>query len=168
MTDTGNFRYANTDHEVLDAAGALIDVGVAYAELTDRLQWRHPAYFQTLGRVMQTVRFALDGALVMADYTSEVRAGALAAEDDSDDFVGIIRYAEGIKVAVLLKERDDVVKVSVRTRDGASAQAICLELGGGGHVAAAGATFRGTLRDAERAVVAATERELRRRSVAAG
>lgn len=168
LTDTGNFRYANTDHEVLDAAGALIDVGVAYAELTDRLQWRHPAYFQTLGRVMQTVRFALDGALVMADYTSEVRAGALAAEDDSDDFVGIIRYAEGVKVAVLLKERDDVVKVSVRTRDGASAQAICLELGGGGHVAAAGATVRGTLRDAERAVVTATERELRRLAVAAG
>lgn len=163
LTDTGNFRYANTDHEVLDAAGQLIDVGVAYAELTDRLQWRHPNYFRTLGRVMQTVRFALDGQLVMADYTADMRADAEAADDDSDDFVGIIRYAEGAKVAVLLKERGAGVKVSVRTRGGVSAQAICVELGGGGHVAAAGATIEGDLREAERAVVEATERELGRR-----
>ncbi|MFO7546111.1 MAG: DHH family phosphoesterase [Trueperaceae bacterium] len=162
LTDTGNFRYANTDHEVLDAAGDLIDQGVAYAELTDRLQWRHPNYFQTLGRVMQTVRFALDGQLVMADYTADMRTDAEAADDDSDDFVGIIRYAEGAKVAVLLKERGETVKVSVRTRDGASAQAICIELGGGGHVAAAGATIQGDLRMAEQAVLGATERELQR------
>lgn len=163
LTDTGNFRYGNTDHEVLDAAGDLIDQGVAYAELTDRLQWRHPNYFQTLGRVMQTVRFALDGQLVMADYTADMRADAEAADDDSDDFVGIIRYAEGVLVAALLKERGPDVKVSVRTRDGVSAQAICVELGGGGHVAAAGATIRGVdMDEARRRLVEAARRELER------
>ena len=162
LTDTGNFRYGNTNREVLETAGALIDKGVAYVELTDRLQWRHPTYFRTLGKVMDTVHFELDGKLVLAHFTAAMRTGAGAADDDSDDFVGIIRYAEGVKIAVILKEREDTVKVSVRTRAGVSAQAICVELGGGGHVAAAGATVAGDLTAVEAKVVAACARELTR------
>ena len=46
LTDTGNLRFGNTTPETLQAAGELIAAGVPYAELTDRLQWRHPDYFQ--------------------------------------------------------------------------------------------------------------------------
>ena len=92
LTDTGNFRYGNTNREVLETAGYLIDKGVAYVDLTDRLQWRHPTYFRTLGKVMDTVHFELDGELVIAHFTAAMRTGAGAADDDSDDFVGIIRY----------------------------------------------------------------------------
>jgi len=162
ITDTGNFRFANTDRAVLETAGELIDHGVAYVDLTDRLQWRHPAYFPTLGKVMSTVHYELDGRLVIAHFTAAVRDAAKAADDDSDDFVGVIRYAEGVLVAALLKERNDGVKISVRTRNGVSAQNICVELGGGGHVAAAGATVSGTLAAVEEKLVAATARELKR------
>lgn len=164
ITDTGNFRFSNTSREVLEAAGELLDRGVDYTWLADRLQWRHPGYFRTLGRVMETVTFDLDGKLVMARYTEDMRPQTGEEADDSDDFVGIIRYAEGVLVAVLLKERGADVKVSVRTRGGVSAQAICMELGGGGHVPAAGATIRGVdLDEAERLLVAAVRRELERR-----
>lgn len=162
ITDTGNFRFANTNREVLEAAGELIDRGVAYVDLTDRLQWRHPAYFPTLGKVMSTVHYELDGRLVIAHFTAAMRAAAQAADDDSDDFVGIIRYAEGVKVAALLKERDGHIKVSVRTRGGVSAQSICVELGGGGHVAAAGANVAGSMQEVEERLIAATARELER------
>lgn len=162
LTDTGNFRFANTGRAVLEMAGELIDHGVAYVDLTDRLQWRHPAYFKTLGEVMRTVHFELGGRLVLAHFTAAMRAAAEAADDDSDDFVGIIRYAEGVKVAALLKEREGHIKISVRTRGGVSAQNICVELGGGGHVAAAGANVVGTLEEVERRLIAATERELDR------
>jgi len=162
ITDTGNFRFGNTDREVLEAAGALIDAGVPYAELTDRLQWRHPDYFRMLGEVMATVGFHLDGRLVTARLTAAMRERIGDSDDDSDDYVGLIRYAEGCKVACLLKERGDSVKLSVRSRDGVSAQAICLRLGGGGHTAAAGATVHGSLEEAERQLVDATAKELAR------
>ncbi len=163
ITDTGNFRFGNTSREVLEVAGELLDHGVDYVGLTDRLQWRHPDYFKTLGRVMETVRFELGGLLVFARYTADMAAGTGLDADDSDDFVGLIRYAEGVLVAALLKERGPDVKVSVRTRGGVSAQAICVELGGGGHVAAAGATLRGVdLNEAERRLIAACRRELER------
>jgi len=163
ITDTGNFRFGNTSREVLEVAGELLDHGVDYVGLTDRLQWRHPDYFKTLGRVMETVRFELGGLLVFARYTADMAAGTGLDADDSDDFVGLIRYAEGVLVAALLEERGPDVKVSVRTRGGVSAQAICVELGGGGHVAAAGATLRGVdLNEAERRLIAACRRELER------
>lgn len=162
LTDTGNFRYSNTNRDALETAGALIDVGIDYVDLTDRLQWRHPAYFRTLGLVMETVAFHFGGLLVTARFTAAMRQPEGGDIDDTDDFVGIIRYAEGAKVAAILKEREGAVKVSVRTRSGVSAQAICVELGGGGHVAAAGATVAGDIQTAERALLTATERELRR------
>jgi phosphoesterase RecJ-like protein len=167
LTDTGNFRHGNTDRSVLEAAGALIDVGVPYAELTDRLQWRHPDYFKMLGEVMGTVAFHLDGRLVTARLTRARRERIGESDDDSDDFVGLIRYAEGTLVAVLLKERDGGVKLSVRSRGGVSAQAICRELGGGGHVAAAGATVHGNMDEAMRQLTDATRHELERWGAAA-
>ena len=162
LTDTGNFRHSNTGREALEVAGELLDHGVDYARLTDRLQWRDKAYFPLLGRVMQTVHYDLDDRVVTAAVTEAMRAELGSGEDDSDDFVGLIRYAEGTKVAALFKERGDDVKVSVRTRDGVSAQRICVERGGGGHVSAAGATLKGPLPAARETFLAAAERELDR------
>lgn len=163
LTDTGNFRYANTNPETLRAASELIAAGVDYAFLADRLQWRHRDYYRMLGLVMDTVEFPLDGKVVVAGMTEEMRREIGDSEVDSDDYVGLIRYVEGTKVAVFLKEKDGHTKVSVRTRDGVSAQAICLELGGGGHVAAAGAKLEGNVAAAREKVLAAARKELERR-----
>lgn len=161
LTDTGMFRYGNTDPAVLAAAADLIAASVSYAELTDRLQWRPPGYFEMLGRVMDTVSFPCGGLAVTAEVTEAMRRDLGDLAKESDDFVGTIRYAEGTYVAVLFKESGDAVKVSVRTREPASAQAICLELGGGGHVAAAGAKVAGPLVEAKKVVLEAVARELK-------
>lgn len=162
ITDTGNFRYSNTTHEVLETAGQLIDTGIDYASLTDRLQWRRPSYFEMLGKVMGTVEFPFGGLVALAYMTEEMEAEVGETDDDSNDYVGLIRYAEGSKVAIFLKERQDHTKISVRTRDSVSAQRICLALGGGGHVAAAGAKLEADLAETRRRVLEATRDELER------
>ncbi|MCX7601912.1 MAG: bifunctional oligoribonuclease/PAP phosphatase NrnA [Meiothermus sp.] len=157
ITDTGNFRFANTTPEVLHTAAELVGHGVHLAELTDRLQWRPASYFKAMGAVLSTVGFHFNGLLVTAHMPSGVGV------EDSDDFVGMIRYAEGSQIAVFLREREEGVKLSIRSRGGVSAQAVAVKLGGGGHVPAAGATLRGvTLDEAYRQVLAAVESELRR------
>lgn len=163
LTDTGNFRYTNTNPEVLQDAAELLGHGVDYATLTDRLQWRHPDYFQKLGKVMSTVTFFLEGLVVIAKLTKDMEHKESA--DDSNDYVGLIRYAEGVKVAVLLKEGDGTVKISTRTRDGVSAQAICLSLGGGGHVAAAGAKIIGSMEEAQQKILEAAQNELQKKGL---
>ena len=165
LSDTGNFRFGNTTPDVLHAAAELISYGVAYTELTDRLQRRHPDYFRMLGKVMSTVTFPLGGLVAVAEITEQMRAEIGPTDDDSSDYVGLIRYAEGVLVALFLREEGDgqpKTKVSVRASAGVSAQAICVALGGGGHVAAAGATLSVELDEAKTLVLAATRAELER------
>ena len=170
LTDTGNLRFGNTTPETLQAAGALIAHGVPYAELTDRLQWRHPDYFRMLGKVMSTVEFPLGGLVAVARITQAMRDEIGPTDDDSDDYVGFIRYAEGAQLAIFLKERTDdegpKTKLSVRAREGVSAQAVCLAFGGGGHVAAAGATVHAGLEEARRQVLEVAKEELRAKGFA--
>ncbi len=161
LTDTGNFRFGNTSPEVLRDASDLLQHDVPYTDLTDRLQWRHPDYFKMLGKVMGTVEFPLNGLVAICHLDKNMIAEVGETSDDSSDYVGLIRYAEGVKVAIFLRERDDFTKISVRAQNGVSAQAICMTLGGGGHVAAAGAKVRGDVAEARRQILAATEVELR-------
>ncbi len=161
ITDTGNLRFANTNAETLRDVAELMDHGAAYAELTDRLQWRHPDYFKMLGKVMSSVSFPLGGLVVMAEISQAMRDEIGETDDDSNDYVGLIRYAEGTHVAVFFKERGKDTKVSIRSRGRVSAQAICTTLGGGGHHGAAGATLeKTTLSDAKALVLKAVEAEL--------
>lgn len=164
LTDTGNFRFGNTDPTVLRAAADLLEYGaVPYATVVDRLQWRHRDYFTVLGRVMATVEFPFDGLAAMAQLRLEMRADLGDSDDESSDYVGLIRYAEGSKVALFLREVENGTKVSARARDDVSAQAICLELGGGGHVAAAGATLKLGIAAARERVLEVVRAELVRK-----
>lgn len=161
LTDTGNFRFGNTSPEVLREAGDLLKHDVAYTDLTDKLQLRHPDYFKMLGKVMGTVEFPLNGLVAICYLDKKMIADVGETSDDSSDYVGLIRYAEGVKVAIFLRERDDFTKISVRAQQGVSAQAICMALGGGGHVAAAGAKVQGDIAEARKQILAATEAELK-------
>jgi len=161
MTDTGFFRNSNTTPEVFETAAELVAYGVKYAELADRLSWRPPEYFKLTALVLSTVQFHFGGLAVTAHVTREMIEEAGAAEEDSDDFVGLLKTAEGSVVAIFLKEREEGVKVSIRSKNGVSAQRIALELGGGGHVPAAGATLEGkTLEEAYPIVLEAVRKEL--------
>lgn len=162
ITDTGSFRFANTDASVLRDAADLLEAGVDYQELADRLQWRPRGYFELLGKVLSTATYPLEGKVVLAWLTPEMEQEVSAETGDSDDYAGLLRYSEGTLVSIFLKERPDHTKVSVRSRAGVSAQNICVELGGGGHVAAAGAKVAADLAATTKLVLAAAERELRR------
>lgn len=167
LTDTGTFRFANTDRDVLRTAGDLIGHGVDYADLSDRLQWRPASFYRMLGAVMDTLELPFEGRAALASVTLATKARFQDGADEGDDYVGMLRYIEGSYLAVLLKEKEDAVKLSVRARPPVSAQAICVELGGGGHVAAAGAKLDGADLDAAREkVLAAVARELARHDLA--
>ncbi|GAA6761340.1 bifunctional oligoribonuclease/PAP phosphatase NrnA [Thermus oshimai] len=159
VTDTGNFRFANTTPEVLRVAAELLSYGVRLSEITDRLQYRPPVYYQGLGAVLSTLRLHFGGLLVTAHLPEDVDI----PEEDSDGFVGVIRYVEGSLVAVYLRRKGEGIKVSIRSRGGVSAQNIALKLGGGGHVPAAGATLEGLgLEEAYERVLEAVAEELKR------
>ena len=73
--------------------------------------------------------------------TQELLNRVGADSNDTDDISGFARGIEGVQIGVMIQElKEGGAKISLRTGEDYNASAICAELGGGGHKAAAGAS----------------------------
>lgn len=159
VTDTGWFKYSNTDVETLAAAAEMAALGVepnkVYAALHQRQPAGHPP---ALARAIERLQYHADGRLAVVDIPlAEADAGVL----DTDEVLDILRAVERVEVVLLLREMPGGggVKLSARSKTEFDVNALARQFGGGGHKKASGATFAGsTLESArERLVAAALE-----------
>lgn len=140
LTDTGNFSFDSVTPETFQTAARLRRYGARLGWLTDGLRQNPQAYYLLLREVLGTLQFLHGGAVVLARVDEAMLARAGATWDDVESYVGLLRNAEGSKLAVMVKDFGNKVKLSLRSRAGFSAQNVAVALGGGGHIPAAGAT----------------------------
>lgn len=161
MTDTGGFRFGNTDARTFGAAAALVDLGANASLLATRVYGEQPlGRLKLLGMVLASAQRALDGR-VSVMYLTEDMATATGA--DGDEIEGLASYGrllEGVQVALLLREEQSRIRVSLRSNGDADVNLIAGRLGGGGHRAAAGAVLDGPMSRARSVVLAAVEEGL--------
>jgi phosphoesterase RecJ-like protein len=156
LTDTGSFRYSNTDPQVLRVAADLVEWGAKPAVLASAIwEANTPERLTLLACVLPTLQLRLGGRVALLTITAEAIARAGTAEETADGFVSYPRSLIGVDVAVLLREEGSGWRVSLRSRGGVDVAAIATTFGGGGHAAAAGLTFRGTRAQAEAALLPA-------------
>lgn len=162
VSDTGWFRFSNTDHEVLSLAAELVASGVDASALYDRLYRRQqPEAARVLADALARHELRLQGALAIACLDKSLMERAARADFDTDQVLDPLRSLEGVEVVALLKERfDGAVKLSLRARREVDVQQIAAAFGGGGHKKAAGATLAGPLADAVHRVEAQVQRAL--------
>lgn len=139
-TDTGSFRYGNTTSRVHLITAHLISLGVDPEDMYHLLYGGYTiARLSLLQRALAGLRKhdTLPVAWISLSAVDMEETGATR-----DDVEGIVEYArrlEGVDVAVLLRELPDGrTKVSLRTSSDTDVAAVARELGGGGHVKAAG------------------------------
>ena len=76
------------------------------------------------------------------------------SEDDIDSISGFARSIEGVEIGIMIREVEGGMgKLSLRTSPRYNASALCQQLGGGGHAAAAGATVEGGIEGAKKAIL---------------
>jgi len=144
VTDTGWFKYSNTDHETLAVASEMVRLGVEPSELYSRIYQRRthaqPAYVQGL---LQSVEYHADGRLAV------VRQPVAQKDDegvDSDDVLDILRSIEEIEVVLFVREQEGgTCKLSARSKTEYDVRELAARFSGGGHKKASGATLEGTL-----------------------
>ena len=156
-TDTGCFRYANTQSHTFEVAAAC-------AKVMPDLYGMNQALFgiTSLAR-LKIQSWLLDNAIFLADGKMVVCALPLAVEkqigvteDDMENISGFPRSIEGVKIAATLRQSENgEVKLSVRATPDYDASSICAKFGGGGHRGAAGASMNMSLEEATQAVIAA-------------
>lgn len=157
VSDTGWFRYSNTDAEVFGMAAELVAAGVDGSRLYDQLfRCNHPHSAALLGEALGKASLRCGGRLALACLDKDYMDRAGQADFDTDAVLEPLRSMVGVEVVALLKERfEGGAKVSLRARGDVDVQRIAAGFGGGGHQKAAGATLKLPLAEAERAVEAA-------------
>lgn len=156
-TDTGCFRYANTQSHTFEVAAAC-------AKVTPDIYALNQALFgiTSLARLkiqswlLDNALFLAGGQIAVCALPLEVEKQIGVTEDDMENISGFPRSIEGVKIAATLRQNENgEVKLSVRAVPGYDAGVICANFGGGGHRGAAGASLRMSLEDATKAVIAA-------------
>lgn len=152
-TDTGWFRFANTDARTLEAAADLTGRGLSPATLFERLyQCETPARFRLLAATLGTVELHHDDRLAIMTVTRDMLARTGADRRDTEDMINYPLQIGSVHVSVLLVERDSgVIRASFRSKPPSASRpdidvaAIAAAFGGGGHYRAAGAHLKGTI-----------------------
>lgn len=150
-TDTGFFQFSNTRAETLAIASELIRCGVSPHFISEQMESK------TLAEV-----FGLRDALnSLKMYFGDKVAGmtldhaTVRQFDSTEGFIDEIRVIDTVDVAFLLTEKaPNVCRVSMRSK-GVDVSKIATQLGGGGHVRAAGCTLKMPLLDAEKILLEA-------------
>ena len=149
-SDTGGFRFQNSDSRAFGVAAELVAYGVDPAYVaTCVFQSRTLASLRLEGLVIDRLEISADGqsALSWVAYEDFERLGAV--KSDAEPLIDAIRSLQGVRVACMLREqRDSKVRGSLRSKDGTDVSALAREFGGGGHKAAAGFTLDMTLDEA--------------------
>jgi len=146
VTDTLCFRTANVTPEVMRVAAELMQAGADLSHITSRTVNRK-SYdaVRFWGTLLQTIR--LDDHVVSVHVSADRRRAAGHRGGGDASVVTFLITAWKADMAASFIETDEgEVEISFRAKPGFDVSGIALELGGGGHAAAAGCTVDGPLK----------------------
>lgn len=149
MTDTGGFRFGNTDARTLHAAAELVVLGANPAGLANAVYGEQPlGRLRLLGLVLSTTETELDGKVAVSVMTERMKSDTGSTGEDIEGIASVGRLVRGVEVALLLREEDGRIRVSLRSKGAVDVNAVARRLGGGGHKAAAGVLLDGPIESA--------------------
>ena len=156
-TDTGCFRYANTNSHAFAVAAACAwtspDIFKINQALFDTISL---ARLKVQAYLVAHTQFLQSGKVAICPLPRQVEQELGATEDDLENISGFPRSIEGVKLAVTLREEPSGrIKISARAVPGCDAAALCAQFGGGGHTGAAGANMDCTMEDAVNQIISA-------------
>lgn len=140
MTDTGSFRFPKTDGDVHRIVAALIDGGADPSDIYQQIYDQGGINrLHLLGRVLASLELHHDGQVCVLAVTRDMFSQTGTTESDTDKFVTYGLAIAGVRVALMVSELPDMVKLNVRSKGTVPANDIAKAFGGNGHLNAAGA-----------------------------
>jgi bifunctional oligoribonuclease and PAP phosphatase NrnA len=156
VTDTGWFKYSNTDAETIGVAADLVARGVrpdrVFARLHQNNALDHP---RSMGNILGRAEYFADHRIVVVDHPLPAHGGP--SLEDSDPVLDILRSVGGVEVVIYLRELEGgCCKLSARSKQDFDVNVLARRFGGGGHTKASGATIRGSLAEVKARLIEAT------------
>ena len=153
MTDTGRFQYQNTSPASFLAASEMVKAGANPSALATLMyQNRTRASLQLEECMLSKTCLIADGQVAYSYLLIRDFSDTGALRSDAEPLIDVLRSLHGVRVACLLREQENGIRGSLRAKDDVDVSAIAKSFGGGGHRAAAGFTFEGTMEEALAAI----------------
>lgn len=165
LTDTGSFHYSNTTsitHKIVSELLSFnIDVVDIYKKVYQNLTFED---LRLLMEILTTMRRLCKGKLVWLQINNNLLKNRTISFDLTEQILSLVRTINNVEVIVLFKEILGVkkeVKVNLRSQGKVDVNKVASFFGGGGHMAASGATVKGSLEEVIRRVLAKISKSLK-------
>jgi len=158
-TDTGCFKYANTNIGAHAAAITLTQAGADTETITRKMfETKSRCEMEMWRMMLDSIKYYSDGKIAVVTVTLNMREKAGFFNDDLGELASIPRQVDGVECGITLKQvARAVYKISIRTNEKLSADEIAKTFGGGGHTRAAGCTIRGSQTEVRNRLIAKTQ-----------
>ena len=155
LTDTGSFRFSNTNRAAFDICREMVEKGVKPHEVA---QYVYGTY--SIGRIkllnlaLDSIEISSNGKMSIMTVTQDMFHQTGTQPEDADGLIHYARRIETVKVAAMIQELQNGhmagrarnrFHVSLRSDGTVDVAAVALTYGGGGHQNAAGFGINGSL-----------------------
>ena len=159
ITDTGSFRYSNSNPEAFAIAGEMIAKGVNAWDVAEKLYESQPRKrLELLALVLATLVLSSKGDVASVTVTLDMYDKTGSGAELTDGFINYPRSIRGVEVAILFRElQPGSWKVGFRSKGKVNVARLASAFGGGGHHNAAGCSLDGELESVRAQVFAHLE-----------
>lgn len=151
LTDTGSFRFSNTNRAAFEICEEMVELGVDPYSIAQHVYGTYSlGRIKLLNMALDSIEISYNGRLSMMTLTRDMFYETDTRTEDADGLINYAKSIEDVKVAVLIHELQNKNKqfhVSLRSNGTVNVAEIASSFGGGGHFNAAGFSIESTLSD---------------------
>lgn len=161
ISDTGNFCFNNTRPETLEMAAEILRMGLLPGPFHEHRQSTGTLnQLQMRGTVLQEARLYADGRIGLISFSRDLFERTSTGPEDTEGLVNAVLYIQDVQVAISVREEEQGVKFSLRSKGSINVQAVAASFGGGGHRNAAGGILDVDMETAQNSLVQAVTKAI--------
>ena len=147
LTDTGSFRFSNTNRVAFQICDEMIGLGVVPHMVAQQVYGMYSVgRLRLLNEVLKSLEISSNKIFAMVTVTLAMMAKTGTGVEDINGFVDYPRFIKGTEFSALVQETDhNRFHVSLRSKGKVDVAGIAERFGGGGHLNASGFNVEGTL-----------------------
>lgn len=155
LTDTGSFRFSNTNRAAFAICREMLDLGVDPYDISQHVYGTYSlGRIKLLNLALDSIEISNNGKVSIMTLTKDMFDETHTQPEDGDGLINYAKRIQDIKVAALIQEHHNgngpsenhnMYHVSLRSDGSVDVATIASMFGGGGHSSAAGFNIESTL-----------------------
>jgi phosphoesterase RecJ-like protein len=164
ISDTGSFKYSNTTFKSLGIASELVKTCKFKPDAVSNLLFNSNKYekIKMIPKILSTLKLELNDRVSTIEFRKNFLQGLNLKDIETEDIISIARSIDGVQVTLFFKEiKNDLFRVSIRSKGNFSSQNVAKIFNGGGHDHAAGFFYEGNIKSAKKQILEIIRQNLR-------